>query len=93
MSNALADDLLKDLHLTSDDYNNVREPESVREPLADSAVVIQGTTIQLLCFLAAEFPVQMLTKRYGFKFVLPSMMMLWGIACISALLEPANVKR
>lgn len=39
VSNALADDLLKDLKLTSDDYNN-------------------GTTIQLLCFMTAEFPVQ-----------------------------------
>lgn len=59
LSNALADNLLKDLHLTSDNYNN-------------------GTTIQLLCFLTAEFPVQFLTKRYGFKYVLPTMMMLWG---------------
>ncbi|PSN66773.1 MFS general substrate transporter [Corynespora cassiicola Philippines] len=59
VSNALADNLLDDLGLTSDDYNN-------------------GTTIQLLCFLAAEFPVQFLTKRYGFKWVLPSMMMAWG---------------
>lgn len=40
VSNALADNLLKDLGLTSDDYNN-------------------GTTIQLVCFLAAEFPVQL----------------------------------
>lgn len=40
ISNALADNLLKDLKLTSDDYNN-------------------GTTIQLLCFLVAEFPVQL----------------------------------
>lgn len=39
LSNALADNLLNDLNLTSDDYNN-------------------GTTIQLVCFLAAEFPVQ-----------------------------------
>jgi predicted MFS family arabinose efflux permease len=59
LSNALADDLLKDLKLTSDDYNN-------------------GTTIQLLAFLTAEFPVQLLTKRYGFKYVLPSMMFAWG---------------
>ncbi|KAF2125896.1 MFS general substrate transporter [Dothidotthia symphoricarpi CBS 119687] len=59
LSNALADNLLKDLNLTSDDYNN-------------------GTTIQLLCFLAAEFPVQFLTKRYGFKWILPSMMVAWG---------------
>ncbi|CAM1501868.1 Fc.00g038520.m01.CDS01 [Cosmosporella sp. VM-42] len=60
LSNALADDLLKDLKLTSDDYNN-------------------GTTIQLICFLAAEFQVQMITKRYGFKNILPTMMVLWGI--------------
>ncbi|KAE8824196.1 hypothetical protein HRS9139_09378 [Pyrenophora teres f. teres] len=61
LSNALADNLLDDLKLTSDDYNN-------------------GTTIQLLCFLAAEFPVQFLTKRYGFKYILPSMMLAWGTA-------------
>jgi hypothetical protein len=46
---------------------------------------IQGTTIQLLCFLAAEFPVQFLTKRYGFKYILPTMMMLWGTVCESSL--------
>jgi hypothetical protein len=61
VSNALADNLLNDLGLTSDDYNN-------------------GTTIQLLAFLTAEFPVQFLTKRYGFKLVLPTMMMGWGMA-------------
>lgn len=59
IQNALTDNFLKDLHLTSNDYNN-------------------GTTIQLLCFLACEFPVQMLTKRYGFRYVLPTMMMAWG---------------
>lgn len=37
-----------------------------------------GTTIQLVCFLAAEFPVQFLTKRYGFKYILPTMMFLWS---------------
>lgn len=61
LSNALADNLLNDLNLTSDDYNN-------------------GTTIQLLCFLTAEFPVQFLTKRYGFKYVLPALVMAWGTA-------------
>jgi len=59
LSNALTDNLLNDLNLTSDDYNN-------------------GTTIQLVCFLAAEFPVQFLTKRYGFKLTLPTMMVLWS---------------
>jgi predicted MFS family arabinose efflux permease len=37
-----------------------------------------GTTIQLVCFLVAEFPVQFLTKRYGFKYILPTMMLTWG---------------
>ncbi|KUI62328.1 hypothetical protein VP1G_09456 [Cytospora mali] len=59
LSNAVADNLLDDLNLTTDDYNN-------------------GTTIQLLAFLAAEFPVQFLTKRYGFRYILPTMMFLWG---------------
>ncbi|KAI0602909.1 major facilitator superfamily domain-containing protein [Biscogniauxia sp. FL1348] len=59
LSNALADNLLVDLGITSDDYNN-------------------GTTIQLLCFLAAEFPVQMATKRYGFRRVLPLLMICWS---------------
>ncbi|KAF1934816.1 MFS general substrate transporter [Clathrospora elynae] len=63
ISNALADNLLDDLNLTSDDYNN-------------------GTTIQLLCFMTAEFPVQFLTKRYGFKYILPTMMLLWGFATL-----------
>lgn len=61
LSNALTDNFLVDLNLTTDDYNN-------------------GSTIQLLCFLTAEFPVQFLTKRYGFKFILPTMMMAWGTA-------------
>lgn len=34
--------------------------------------------MQLLCFLAAEFPVQLLIKRFGFKQILPLMMMGWG---------------
>jgi len=60
ISNALTDNLLSDLNLTQDDYNN-------------------GTTVQVLCFLAAEFPVQLLIKRYGFKQVLPLLMMMWSL--------------
>ncbi|TLD33020.1 hypothetical protein PspLS_00763 [Pyricularia sp. CBS 133598] len=37
-----------------------------------------GTTIQIIFFLAAEFPVQLAAKRYGFKYILPSLMMAWG---------------
>lgn len=35
--------------------------------------------------MAAEFPVQILAKRYGFKYILPTMMMLWGTVCKSRL--------
>ncbi|KAI9148102.1 putative transporter [Paramyrothecium foliicola] len=59
LANTTADNILEDLGLTTDDYNN-------------------GTTIQLLAFLTAEFPVQILTKRYGFKHVLPILMCCWG---------------
>jgi hypothetical protein len=79
LSNALTDDLLADLHLTTNDYNNVRSPVCKAFLIADYP---KGTTIQLLCFLTAEFPVQMLTKRYGFKLVLPTMMMAWGTVCM-----------
>jgi hypothetical protein len=51
----------------------------------------EGTTIQLLCFLTAEFPVQFLTKRYGFKYVLPIMMMLWGTVCEFSFSDPGSV--
>ncbi|KAF2640829.1 MFS general substrate transporter, partial [Massarina eburnea CBS 473.64] len=37
-----------------------------------------GNTIQLLAFMVAEFPVQLLTKKYGFKWVLPTLMIGWG---------------
>lgn len=37
-----------------------------------------GNTIQLVSFMAAEFPVQLLIKKYGFKWVLPTLMMGWG---------------
>ncbi|KKK20444.1 MFS transporter [Aspergillus rambellii] len=60
LSNALTDNFLNDLGLTTNDYNN-------------------GTTIQLVCFLAAEFPVQLLIKRFGFRRVLPLMMLGWSL--------------
>lgn len=35
--------------------------------------------MQLVLFLAAEFPVQLLIKRYGFRRVLPLMMIAWSL--------------
>ena len=34
-----------------------------------------------MAFLATEFPVQVLTKRVGFRKVLPTMMIAWSIVC------------
>ncbi len=79
LSNALTDDLLTDLKLTTNDYNNVCHLIFNAHLTANE---LKGTTIQLLCFLVAEFPVQMLTKRFGFRMVLPFMMMAWGTVCV-----------
>jgi hypothetical protein len=53
-------------------------------------MILQGTTIQLLAFLTSEFPVQFLTKRYGFRHVLPIMMMAWGTVCMYPNMMPAK---
>ncbi|KAJ7580250.1 major facilitator superfamily domain-containing protein [Mycena floridula] len=64
LGNALTDNFLTDMKLSTNDYNN-------------------GTTIQLLCFLTAEFPVQLLIKRYGFRRILPTLLILRGTVSFS----------
>jgi hypothetical protein len=88
ISNALTDNLLKDLSLSTNDYNNVPILVHMASGNPNQS---QGTTIQLLCFLLAEFPVQMLTKRYGFRLVLPIMMMAWGTVCTLTVMRSALI--
>ncbi|PVH98062.1 MFS general substrate transporter [Periconia macrospinosa] len=40
---------------------------------------VSNALSDLLAFMSAEFPVQLLTKRYGFKKVLPTLMLGWGV--------------
>lgn len=68
--------------MTTDDYNNVHIPIPFPYHHLTYRLTffkIQGSTIQLVCFLAAEFPVQLLIKRFGFKRVLPVMMLAWSL--------------
>lgn len=44
----------------------------------DGDIYNNGTTIQLLAFLSAEFPAQYLAKRYGFRRIVPCMVFAWG---------------
>lgn len=63
--------------MNSNDYNNVST--SLTSTAGQPNSQTQGQTVQLVLFLASEFPVQLLVKRYGFRRVLPLMMMAWSL--------------
>lgn len=60
--------------MTTNDYNNVRNSL----PISKAKLLIYFTG-DLICFLATEFPVQLIIKRYGFRIVLPAMMIAWSM--------------
>lgn len=60
MANATAGTILKDLHLTTDDYN-------------------LGSTVNLVCFLAAELPSQIFAKKIGPDRWIPIQLTAWSL--------------
>lgn len=59
--------LFPGLQLDRGNLSNALTDNFLKDLGVNQNVYNNGTTIQLVCFLSAEFPFQIIVKRYGFK--------------------------
>jgi MFS transporter, ACS family, DAL5 transporter family protein len=80
LTQALTDNLLKDLHLTT---NGRFRTTASRELLTKPIDYNLGNSVFKLSFLVAELPSQLISKKLGPDVWIPTQMVLWSVVALS----------